>query len=83
MFRSLDRWPAILRVLRSSQLHARPWRHQRPALRYLPPEQLEKRLAPAVVTLTVRSLANSGGGTLRQAIRPIMPLPPRVTSSTS
>ena len=68
MFRSLDRWPAILRVLRSSQVRARPRRHQRPALRYLPPEQLEERLAPAVVTLTVRSLANSGGGTLRQAI---------------
>ena len=69
MFRSSARWPVDFRVLRSSQVHARPPRRARHhTFRCLPLEQLEERSVPSVVTFTVRSLADSGGGTLREAI---------------
>jgi hypothetical protein len=70
MFLTLCRWPAIVRALRSSAVrarHARRARH-RPGLRWSPLEQLEGRVVPAVVTLNVTSLADSGPGTLRGAI---------------
>ena len=56
--------------LRSSQVYARPPRRSRRRFspQGLPQEQLEERAVPAVVTLTVGSLADSGAGTLRQAI---------------
>src|SRR5271166_5981603 len=69
MFRSKDSWPAVFRVLRSSPVPARPPRRSRHhTFRCLPLEQLEERSVPSVVTIPVSSLADSGGGTLREAI---------------
>ena len=69
MFRTLRRWPAVFRVPRSSQIHARPPRRARHhTFRCLPLEQLEERSVPSVMTFTVSSPADSGGGTLRDAI---------------
>ena len=69
MFRSISSRPAVFRVLRSSLVPARPPRRARHhTFRCLPLEQLEERSVPSVVTFTVSSLADSGGGTLREAI---------------
>jgi hypothetical protein len=69
MFRSMSSRPAVFRVLRSSLVPARPPRRARHhTFRCLPLEQLEERSVPSVVTFTVSSLADSGGGTLREAI---------------
>ena len=70
MFRSISSRPAVFRVLRSSLVPARPPRRARRRFspQCLPREQLEERAVPAVIPLTVTSLADSGPGTLRQAI---------------
>ena len=69
MFRSFRSRPAVFRVLRSSLVPARPPRRARHhTFRCLPLEQLEERSVPSVVTLPASSLADSGGGTLREAI---------------
>jgi hypothetical protein len=70
MVRSMGPWLAVLRVLRSSQVQARPLRRSRRRFspQCLPLEQLEDRSVPSVITLSVTSLADSGSGTLRQAI---------------
>jgi hypothetical protein len=70
MFHALCRWPAIVRALRSSQVRARLARRtrRRPGPRWIPLDQLEARAVPAVVTFNVTSLADSGPGTLRDAI---------------
>ena len=67
------RWPAIFRALRASQVHAR-LRHtarRRVSLQCSPLERLEDRAVPSVITLLVKSLADSGGRTLRLAITTI------------
>ena len=69
MFRSMSSRPAVFRMLRSSPVPARPPRRARHhTFRCLPLEQLEERSVPSVVTIPVSSLADSGGGTLREAI---------------
>ena len=70
MSRPLFHWPAIFRALRSSQVPARPRRRARRRFspQCLPREQLEGRAVPAVIPLTVTSLADTGAGTLRSAI---------------
>ena len=67
MFRTLRRWPAVFRALRSSQIHARPPRRARHhTLRYLPLEQLEGRLV--LSAFHVSTLADGGPGSLRDAV---------------
>ena len=85
MFRSMDSWPAVFRMLRSSPVPARPPRRARHhTFRCLPLEQLEERSVPSVVTIPVSSLADSGGGTLREAITTAdQELPVTVMTSTS
>jgi hypothetical protein len=70
MFLTLCRWLANVRALRSSQVQARLARRtrRRPGPRWIHLEQLEERAVPAVVTFSVTSLADSGPGTLRDAI---------------
>ena len=71
------RWPAIFRALRASQVHAR-LRHtarRRVSLQCSPLERLEDRAVPSVITLLVKSLADSGGRTLRLAIATVDPGP--------
>src|SRR5215472_15444252 len=65
MFRSLRRWPAALRALRSAQ--AGPQRpRRRPARRCLPLEQLEGRMVLSAFHVT--TLADGGAGSLRAAV---------------
>src|SRR5262245_53223774 len=68
MFRPLRHWPAAFRALRSSQVPARPLRRARRRVRphWLPLEQLEDRMV--MTTFSVSKLADSGPGSLRQAI---------------
>jgi hypothetical protein len=72
------RWPAVFRALRSSQVHAslqrRDPRRVRPQCS--PLKRLEERAVPAVITLVVESLADSGGGNFDRRSRPSMPTPP-------
>ena len=70
MFRFLAPWPTIYRALQSSRVPARPPRRSRHhTRRYLTLERMEERSVPShLVTLEVTSLADSGVGTLRQAI---------------
>ena len=67
------RWPAIFRALRSSQVHAglRRTARRRVNPQCSPLERLEDRAVPSVITLLVKSLADSGGRTLRLAITTI------------
>jgi len=67
MFRFLGPWPTIYRALQSSQVPARPPRRSRHhTRRYLTLERMEERSVPSILAVT--SLADSGVGTLRQAI---------------
>ena len=70
MLRPFRHWPAALRALQSSQVQVRPSRgdRQRPRPQLPLLEQLERRDVPAVINLTVTSLADTGAGTLRSAI---------------
>jgi hypothetical protein len=64
------RWRANFRALRSSQVHAslRRTARRRVSPQCSPLERLEDRAVPSVITLLVKSLAESGGRTLRSAI---------------
>src|SRR5262249_14909194 len=68
MLRPLRHWPAAFRALRSSQVSARPPRRARRRVRphWLPLEQLEDRMV--LTTFNVLNPADSGPGSLRQAI---------------
>ena len=70
MFRPFRQWPAFFRAIPSSRVQARHLRSAR--LRARPQcsvlERLEERAVPAVIPLTVTSLADTGAGTLRSAI---------------
>ena len=70
MFRPFRQWPAFFRAIPSSRVPARHLRSAR--LRARPQcsvlELLEQRDVPAVINLTVSSLADTGAGTLRSAI---------------
>ena len=70
MFRPFRQWPAFFRAIPSSRVQARHLRSAR--LRARPQcsllERLEERDVPAVINLTVTSLADTGVGTLRSAI---------------
>src|SRR5262245_2397360 len=68
MSRPIHHWPAILRALQSSLVHARPPRRARRRVspHWLPLEQLEGRLVLA--TYNVTTLADGGNGSLRDAI---------------
>jgi hypothetical protein len=70
MFGNLLHWPAVACALRPSKFAARRARSTRPRLdrRFVPLERLEPRAVPTVITIGVTSLANAGGGTLRDAI---------------
>jgi hypothetical protein len=71
------RWAAILRALRSSYVHAslRRTARRRVNPQCSPLERLEDRAVPSVITLLVKSLADSGGRTLRLAIATVDPGP--------
>src|SRR5262249_55695167 len=68
MSRPLRHWSAAFRALRSSQVPARPPRRARRRARphWLPLEQLEDRMV--MTTFNVLNPADSGPGSLRQAI---------------
>ena len=70
MFRPFRQWPAFFRANPSSRVQARHLRSARlrALAQLLPLEQLEGRDVPAVINLTVTSLADTGVGTLRSAI---------------
>ena len=69
MFRSMSSRPAVFRMLRSSPVPARPPRRARHhTFRCLPLEQLENRSMLSTIPIMVTLRADSGPGTLRQAI---------------
>jgi hypothetical protein len=72
------RWPAVCRALRSSHVHASLRRRDRQRVRRQcsPLERLEERAVPAVITLVVESLADSGGENFDRRSRRSMPSPP-------
>ena len=72
------RRPAIFRALRSSQVPARLRRTARRRVnpQCSPLERLEDRAVPSVITLLVKSLADSGGGHCDRRSRWSMPARP-------
>jgi len=71
MFRSLRDWPATFRALRSSQVHARPWRRARRRFspQCPPQEQLEdRRLLSTIMVNNPTDTPVAGEIDLRQAI---------------